>query len=156
MDPPFHQLRHTARARAHGVHHWTLKVWGWECPTYGPSHTSFLTEKIWYGHNISAMATSGTAPFRRKATPHPGEPNFLYHDGSLITCVAPQGQGLSRTLPHTNTQDRISFREKRCHSKHPNKDPGQWNPGTTEEEPRMSCYFYRNGRFPLGKLYGVI
>ena len=65
-----------------------------------------------HGHHIIAMATSGTAPFRRKATPHTGEPNFLYHDGSLITCVALQGQVLSQSLPHTNTQDRISFGEK--------------------------------------------
>ena len=74
-----------------------------------------------HGHDISAMATSGTAPFRRKATAHPGEPNFLYHDGSLITCVARQGPVLSQSLPHTNTQDRISFGEKRCHSEHPNQ-----------------------------------
>ena len=74
-----------------------------------------------HGHTLSAMATSGTAPFRRKATPHTGEPNFLYHDGSLITCAALQGQVLSQSLPHTNTQDRISFGEKRCHSKHPNQ-----------------------------------
>ena len=76
-----------------------------------------------HGHTLSAMATSGTAPFRKKATPHTGEPNFLSHDGSLITCVALQGQVLSQSLPHTNTQDRISFGEKRCHSKHPNKSP---------------------------------
>ena len=76
-----------------------------------------------HGHHISANATSGTAPFRRKATPHPGDHNFLYHDGSLITCVALQGHVLSQSLPHTNTQDRISFGEKRCHSKHPNKIP---------------------------------
>ena len=76
-----------------------------------------------HGHNNSAMATSGTAPFGRKATPHPGEPNSLYHDGSLITCVALQGQVLSHSLPHTTTQDRISFGEKRCHSKHPNQSP---------------------------------
>ena len=76
-----------------------------------------------HGHNISAMATSGSAPFRRKATPHHGEPNFLYHDGSLITCVALQGRVLSQSMPHTNTQDRISFGEKRCHSKHPNQSP---------------------------------
>ena len=123
MDPPFHQLRHTSRARTHGFHLLTLNVWGWQCPTYGPSHTSFLTEKIWYGHNISVIATSGTAPFRRKATPHHGEPNFLYHDGSMITCVALQGRVLSQSMPHTNTQDRISFGEKRCHSKPPNQSP---------------------------------
>ena len=76
-----------------------------------------------HGHHISAMATAGTAPCRRKATPHPGEPNFLYHDGSLITCGARQGQVLPQSLPHTNTQDRISFGQKRCHSKHPNKRP---------------------------------
>ena len=76
-----------------------------------------------HGHHISAMATSGTAPFRRKASQHPGEHNFLYHDGSLITCVALQGQVLSQSLPHTNTQDRISFGEKRCHSKPPNQSP---------------------------------
>jgi hypothetical protein len=69
------------------------------------------------------MATTGTAPFRRKAPPHTGEPNFLYHDGSLITCAALQGQVLSQSLPHTNTQDRISFGEKRCHSKPPIKSP---------------------------------
>jgi len=40
-----------------------------------------------HGDHISAMATSGTAPFRRRATPHTGKSNFLYHDGSLITCV---------------------------------------------------------------------
>ena len=74
-----------------------------------------------HGHHTSAMARSGTAPFRRKATLHNGEPNLLYHDGSLITCAALQGQVLSQSLPHTNTQDRISFGEKRCHSKHPNK-----------------------------------
>ena len=76
-----------------------------------------------HGHHIIAMATSGTAPFRRKATPHTGEPNFLYHDGSLITCVALQGQVLSQSLPHTNTQDRISFGEKRYHSTPPNQSP---------------------------------
>jgi len=76
-----------------------------------------------HGHDISAMATSGTAPFRRKATAHPGEPNFLYHDGSLITCAALQGQVLSQSLPHTNTHYRISFGEKRYHSKHPSKSP---------------------------------
>ena len=76
-----------------------------------------------HGHHISAMATAGTAPCRRKATPHTGEPSFLYHDGSLITCGAFQGQVLSQALPHTNTQDRISFGEKRCHSKHPNQSP---------------------------------
>ena len=76
-----------------------------------------------HGHHISAMATSGTAPFRRKATPPPGETNFLYHDGSLITCVALLGQDLSQSLPHTNTQYRISFGEERCHSKHTNKSP---------------------------------
>ena len=76
-----------------------------------------------HGHHISAMATSGTAPFRRKVTPHTGELNFLYHDGSLITCVALQGLVLSQSLPHTDTQDRISFGEKRCHSKHPNQSP---------------------------------
>ena len=37
-----------------------------------------------HGHHTSAMARSGTAPFRRKATLHNGEPNFLSHDGSLI------------------------------------------------------------------------
>ena len=74
-----------------------------------------------HGHDIRTMATSGTAPFRRKATPHTGEPNFLYHDGSRITCGALQGQVLSQSLPHTNSQDRISFGEKRCHSKHPNQ-----------------------------------
>ena len=116
MDPPFHQLRHTSRARAHGVHHWTLKVWGWECPTYGPSHTSFsqrgcLVTRL-HGHHISAMAASGTAPFWRNATPHPGEPNFLYHDGSRITCVALQTQVLSQSLPHRYTQYRIAFGEK--------------------------------------------
>ena len=76
-----------------------------------------------HGHSISAMAPAGTAPCRRKATPHTGEPNFLSCDGSLITCVALQGQVLSQSLPHTNTQDRISFGEKRCHSKHPNQSP---------------------------------
>ena len=73
-----------------------------------------------HGHDIRTMATSGTAPFRRKATPHTGEPNFLYHDGSLITCAALQGQVLSQSLLHTNTQYRISFGEKRYRSKHPN------------------------------------
>ena len=73
-----------------------------------------------HGHHIRTMATSGTAPFRRKATPHTGEPNFLYHDGYLITCAALQGQVLSQSLLHTNTQYRISFGEKRYHSKHPN------------------------------------
>ena len=76
-----------------------------------------------HGHHISAMATSGTAPFRRKATPHTGEPNFLSHDGSLRTCAALQGQVLSQSLPDTNTQERISFGENRYHSKHPNQSP---------------------------------
>ena len=76
-----------------------------------------------HGHTLSAMATSGTAPFRRKATPHTGEPNFLYHEGSLIACVALQAQVLSQSLPHMNTQDRISFGVKRCRSKQQNKSP---------------------------------
>ena len=76
-----------------------------------------------HGHNSISMATSGTAPFRPKATPHTGEPNFFYHDGSPITCVALQGQVLSQSLPHTNTQDRMSFGEKRCQSTPPNKSP---------------------------------
>ena len=57
-----------------------------------------------HGHHISAKATFGTAPFRKKATPHTGEHNFLYHDGSLITCVALQSQVLSQSPPHTDTQ----------------------------------------------------
>ena len=76
-----------------------------------------------HGHHISAKATSGAAPFRKKATPHTGEPYCLYHGGSLITCAALQGQVLSQSLPHTNTQDRVSFGEKRCHSTPPNKSP---------------------------------
>jgi len=77
-------------------------------------HTSLFSQRgclgtRLHGHHISAMATSGTAPFRRKGTPHPEETNFLYHDVSLITCVALQGQVLSQSLPHTDTQDRISF-----------------------------------------------
>ena len=152
MDPPFHQRRHTSRARAHAVPHWTLKVWGRECPTCGPSHTYFLTEKIWYGHNISAMATSGAAPCRRKATPHTGEHNFLYHDGSLITCVALQGQVLSQSLLHTNTQDRISFGEKRCHSKHPNKITWTMKSRNDWGEHSISCHFNRNGLFRLGNI----
>ena len=69
------------------------------------------------------MGTSGTAPFRRKSYPPTGEPNFLYHEGSLIACVALQAQVLSQSLPHMNTQDRISFGVKRCRSKQPNKSP---------------------------------
>ena len=84
------------------------------------SHREVVLGTRLHGHDIRTMATSGTAPFRRKATPHPGEPNFLYHDGSLITCAALQGQVLCQSLLHTNTQYRISFGEKRYHSKHPN------------------------------------
>ncbi len=65
-----------------------------------------------HGHHTSAMARSGTAPFRRKATPHTGEPNFRYHDESRITCVALQGRALSQSLPHSYTQYRIAFGEK--------------------------------------------
>jgi len=116
MDPPFHQLRHTSRARAHRVHHLTIKVRGEECPTYGPFHTFFskrgcLGTRL-HGHHISAMATAGTAPFRKKATPHTGEHNFLYHDGCMITCVALQGQVLFQSLPHTNTLYRIALERK--------------------------------------------
>ena len=155
MDPPFLHLRHTSRARAHGVHHWTLKVWVGELPIYGPSHTLFsqrscLGTRI-HGHNISAMATSGPSYFRKKSTPHTGEPNSLYHDGSLITCVALQGQVLSQSLPHTKTQYRISFwREKMSFQTHKQKSPGQWHQGTTEEEPPMSCHFNRKRLFRLG------
>ena len=84
------------------------------------SHREVVLGTRLHGHDIRTMATSGTAPFRRKAPPHPGEPNFLYHDGSLITCAALQGQVLSQSLLHTNTQYRISFGEKRYRSKHPN------------------------------------
>ena len=127
MDPPFHQLRHTSRARAHGVPHELSRFEGENVP-HMAHHTPLFSQRECsgtrlHGHHISAMATSGTAPFRRKATPHTGEPNFLYHDGSLITCGARQCQVLSQSLLHTKTQYRISFGEKRCHSKHPNKSP---------------------------------
>ena len=101
-----------------------LSMFEWENVPHMAHHTPLFSQggclgTRLHGHHISAMATSGTAPFGRKATPHTGEPNFFYHDGSPITCVALQGQVLSQSLPHTNTQDRISFGEKRCHSKHP-------------------------------------
>jgi len=116
MDPPFHQLRHTSRARAHGVHHCTLKVWGGEFP-HMSHHTPHFSQRgslvtRLHGHNIIAMATAGTTPFRKKLTPHTGEHNFLYHDGFLITCVALQCQVLSQSLPHTNTQDRVPLERK--------------------------------------------
>ena len=109
-----------------------------------------------HGHNISAMATSGSAPFRRKATPHHGEPNFLYHDGSLITCVALQGRVLSQSMPHTNTQDRISFGEKRCHSKPPNQSPRDNDIKERLRKHPLICHFIRKGLFRLGKREGVI
>ena len=125
MDPPFHQLRQTSRAKLMVSLIELSRFEGENVP-----HMAHLTALFsqrgclgtrLHGHHISAMATAGTAPCRRKATPHPGEPNFLYHDGSLITCGARQGQVLPQSLPHTNTQDRISFGEKRCHSKYPNQ-----------------------------------
>ena len=79
--------------------------------TYLFSQRGCLVTRL-HGHHISAMATAGTAPCRRKATPHPGEPNFLYHDGSRIACVALQTQVLSQSLPHRYTQYRIAFGEK--------------------------------------------
>ena len=91
-------------------------------------HTPLLSQRgcmgtRFHGHNISAMATSGTALFRRKATPHTGGHHFHYHDGSIVICVALQGQVLSQSQPHTNTQYRISIGEKRCHYKHPHQSP---------------------------------
>jgi len=96
--------------------------------THTAHHTPLFAQRVCldtrlHGHNISDMATSGTATLGRKATPHTLEPNFLCLDGYLITCVAPQGQVLSQPLPHTNKQNTICFGEKRCHSKHPNKIP---------------------------------
>jgi len=105
-----------------------------------------------HAHHTSAMALSGTAPFRRKATPHPGEHNSLYHDGSLITCVALHGQVLSQSLPHTNTQYRISFGEKRYHSKHPNKITWTMKSRNDWGEHPMSCHFNRKGLFRLGNI----
>ena len=127
MDPPFHQHRHSSRARA-PVAIIELSRFKVENVPHMAHHTPLFSQRgclvtRLHGHHISAMATSGTAPFGRKATPHTGEPNFLYHDESLITCAALQGQVLSQSLPHTNTLDRITFGEKRCHSKHPNKVP---------------------------------
>jgi len=72
---------------------------------------------------ISVYGHHWVAPFRRLATPHTGEPNFLCHDGSVIICVARQGHVLSQSQLHTNTEYRISFGEKTYHSKHPNKSP---------------------------------
>ena len=127
MDPPFHQLRQTSRAKLM-VSLIELSRFEGENVPHMAHHTPLFSQRACsgtrlHGHHISSMATSGTAPFRRKATAHTGEPNFLYHDGSLITCVALQGQVLSQSLLHTNTQDRISFGEKRYHSKHPSKSP---------------------------------
>jgi len=116
MEPPFHQLRHTSIARAHVVHHWTLKVSGWEYPTYGPSHTSFLTETFFghrlHGDNISAMATAGSAPFRMKATPHTGEPNFLYHVGYLIMYSTSGTNAFSVTASDEYTGQNLFWWEK--------------------------------------------
>ena len=109
-----------------------------------------------HGHHISAVATTRTAPFRRKATPHHGEPNFLYHDGSMITCVARQGHVLSQSLLHTNTQDRISFGEKICHSKHPSKTPLDNDIKERLRKHPLICHFIRKGLFRLGKREGVI
>ena len=127
MDPPFHQLRQTSRAKLM-VSLIELSRFEGENVPHMAHHTPLFSQRPCsstklHGHHISAKATTGTAPFRRKATPHTGEPNFLYHDGSLITSVALQGQVLSQTLFHRNTQYRVSFGEKRCHSKHPNQSP---------------------------------
>ena len=122
MDPPFHQLRHTSRARAHGVHLWTLKVWGWAFPTYGPSHTSFLTERLfgpkapWASYQCHGHFWD--CNFHKEGHSTQWGTKVFYNDGSLITCVALQCEVLSQSLPHRNTQYRISFGEKRCHSKH--------------------------------------
>ena len=127
MDPPFHHFDIPPEQELM-VSIFELSRFEGETFPHKAHHTPLFSQRgclftRLHGHHISAMATSDTAPFGRKATPHTGEPNFLYHDGSLITCVALQGQVLSPSLPHTNTQDRISFGEKRCHSKHPNKSP---------------------------------
>ena len=126
MDPPFHQLRQTSRARAPGVHPLTLKVWGLECHTYGPSHTS-ISQRGWlvprhHRPNISAMAITGTAHFRRKATTHTGEPIFLYHVGCRITCVAHRVKCfLSHRLTRIHSTE--SLWRERSHSKHPKQSP---------------------------------
>jgi len=91
-------------------------------------HTPPFSQRVCFvtrlhGHSITAMATYRTAPFRRKASPHIGEPNCFYHDVAMINYVALQGQVLSQSLPHMNTQYRISFGDKRCHSKHRNNCP---------------------------------
>jgi len=100
MDPPFHQLRQTSRAKLM-VSLIELSRFEGENVPHMAHHTPLFSQRPCsstklHGHHISAKATTGTAPFRRKATPHTGEPNILYHDGSLITSVALQGQVLLR------------------------------------------------------------
>ena len=127
MDPPFHHFDIPPEQELM-VSIFELSRFEGENVPHVAHHTPLFSRRgclitRLHGHHISAMATCGTAPFRRKEFPHTGEPKFPYHDGSLITCGALQGQVLSQSLPHTNTQDRISFGEKRCHSKHPNNSP---------------------------------
>ena len=123
MDPPSHQLRQTSRARAHGVPHWTLKVWGWECPTYGPSHTSFLTERV-FGHKAKWASYQCQGHFWH--CPFPKEGNST-HWGTQFSlswwisdnmCSTSDSSAFSVTASQLYTVQNRFWRE-RSHSKHP-------------------------------------
>ncbi len=161
MDPPFHQLRQTSRARAHGVHHWTLNVWVGECPTYGPSHTSFLTERL-FGHKAPWASYHCHGHFwhctfqKESNSTHWGTQFSLSWWISDNMCSTSGSSALSVTASHEDTGQNLFWREKiSFHTPKP-KSPGQGHHGKTEEEPPMSCLFNRKGVFQLGKIEGII
>ena len=161
MDPPFHQLRHTSRARAHGVPHWTLKVWVWECHTYGPSHTSFLTER-WFGHQApwASYQCHGhlwECTFQKEGTStHWGTQLSLSWWISDNMCSISGSSAFSGTASHDYTVESTCWRERLSFQTPKQKSTGEWNQGTTEEEHPMSCHFNRKGLFRLGKIESVI
>ena len=152
MDPPFHQLRQTSRARAHGVHHWTLKVWGSEWPTYGPSHTSFLTESLfglkapWASYQCHGHFWDCT--FRKEGnSTHWGAQFSLSWWISDNMCSTSGSSAFSVTASQEYTVQNLFWREKMSFQTPKQNSPGQWNQGTIEEEHPMSYPFNRKVLF---------
>ena len=161
MDPPLHQLRHTSRARTHGVHHWTLKLWGWDFPTYGPSHSSFLTESF-FRHKVpwayyQCHGHLWDCTFQKKViSTHWGAQFSLSWGISDSMCSTSGSSAFSVTASHEYTGQNFFWSEKMSFQTAKQKSPGQWHQGTTEEEQPMSWHFNRKGLFRSGKIEGVI
>ena len=111
IKQPWDHYQHTSRPTVQSGHCPTLKVWGWDLPTFCPTRTSHLTQgQLWHKAQWASSRCHGKHVawnFQREGNSTQSGPTWSKELGLLPwTCVAVQHQQLFKICipePHIST-----------------------------------------------------